>query len=108
MKKILAAILVLTLALGLCAYAMAEGAMSYADYAAAELDSEVTVEVYVQAHQSWWDNQVTVYAADADGAYFIYNMACSEEDAEKLTTVGKVVEYLKSKGYGDDGSAPAN
>ena len=30
-----------------------------------------------------------------------------EEDAEKLTTVGKVVDYLKSKGYGDDGSAPA-
>ena len=25
-----------------------------------------------------------------------------EEDAEKLTTVGKVIEYLKSKGYGDD------
>ena len=30
-----------------------------------------------------------------------------EEDAESLTTVGKVVDYLKSKGYGDDGSAPA-
>ena len=30
-----------------------------------------------------------------------------EEDAEKLTHVGKVIEYLKSKGYGDDGSAPA-
>ena len=30
-----------------------------------------------------------------------------DEDAEKLTTVGKVVEYLKSKGYGDDGAAPA-
>ena len=24
-----------------------------------------------------------------------------EEDAEKLTTVGKVIEYLASKGYGD-------
>ena len=30
-----------------------------------------------------------------------------DEDAEKLTTVGKVVEYLKSKGFGDDGTAPA-
>ena len=30
-----------------------------------------------------------------------------EEDAEKLTTVGKVVDYLKSKGYGDDAAAPA-
>ena len=31
MKKILSAVLVLTLALSLCAFAMAEGAMSYAD-----------------------------------------------------------------------------
>ncbi len=30
-----------------------------------------------------------------------------EEDAEKLTTVGKVIDYLKSKGYGDDGAEPA-
>ena len=30
-----------------------------------------------------------------------------EEDAEKLTHVGKVIDYLKSKGFGDDGSAPA-
>ena len=34
-------------------------------------------------------------------------VAIPEEDAESLTTVGKVVDYLKSKGYGDDGSAPA-
>ena len=58
--------------------------MSYAEYAAAELDSAVAVEVYVQATQSWWDNTITVYAQDADGGYFIYNMACSEEDAAKL------------------------
>ena len=32
-----------------------------------------------------------------------------DEDAEKLTTVGKVVDYLKSKGYGDDAAeASAN
>ncbi len=30
-----------------------------------------------------------------------------EEDAEKLTTVGKVIEYLKSKGYGDDATEAA-
>ena len=30
-----------------------------------------------------------------------------DEDAEKLTTVGKIIDYLKSKGYGDDGTAPA-
>ena len=36
-----------------------------------------------------------------------FGAAIPEEDAEKLTTVGKIIEYLKSKGYGDDGSAPA-
>ena len=99
MKKIFAAVLVL--ALSLCGFAMAEG-MSYADYAAAELDSEVTVECYVQAHQSWWDNKVTVYAADADGAYFIYELACSEEDAAKLVPGQKIkVTGYKSEWSGE-------
>ena len=64
--------------------------MSYAEYAAADLDTPVVIEAYVQAHQSWWDNKVTVYAADADGAYFLYEMACSEEDAAKLTPGTKI------------------
>jgi predicted small lipoprotein YifL len=65
-------------------------AMTYAEYMAAPLDSEVTVECYVQGNQSWWDNKVTVYAADADGAYFIYELACSEEDAAKLLPGTKI------------------
>ena len=35
-----------------------------------------------------------------------FGAAIPEEDAEKLTSVGKVIDYLKSKGYGDDGAAP--
>lgn len=65
--------------------------MTYAEYDAAELQTEVNVEMYVQAHQSWWDNKVTVYAADKDGAYFIYEMACSEEDAAKLVPGTKIL-----------------
>ena len=64
--------------------------MTYAEYAAAEIDTPVCVETYVQAHQSWWDGKVTVYSQDADGAYFIYNMACSEEDAAKLVPGTKI------------------
>ena len=67
------------------------GLMTYADYAAAELETPVKVQCYVQAHQSWWDNKVTVYAADKDGAYFIYELACSEEDAAKLVP-GTLIE----------------
>lgn len=76
--------------------------MSYAEYAAAALDTEVTVECYVQAHQSWWDNTVTVYAQDADGAYFIYGMACSEEDAALLVPGTKIrVTGYKSEWAGE-------
>ncbi len=59
--------------------------MSYAEYMAADLDTQVVVEAYVQAKQSWWENQATVYAQDQDGAYFFYNMACSQEEYELLT-----------------------
>ena len=90
MKKLFAAVLALALALCACAFAEEAAAMSYADYVAAELESEVTIEAYVQAHQSWWEDQITVYAADEDGAYFLYNMACSEEDAEKLVPGTKI------------------
>lgn len=76
--------------------------MSYADYAAAELDSEVTVEAYVQDCQGWWDGKITVYAQDQDGAYFIYNMACSEEDSKKLVPGTKIkVNGFKSEWSGE-------
>ncbi|MBQ6368844.1 MAG: YtxH domain-containing protein, partial [Parasporobacterium sp.] len=65
--------------------------MTYAEYAAAEIDDEVFVEAYVQNHQSWWEDKITVYAADEDGAYFIYEMACSEEDAAKLVPGTKIL-----------------
>lgn len=96
MKKFLSALLILVLAVsGLVIASAEDGVMTYAEYAAAELDAEVVVDVYVQAHQSWWNNQITVYAQDADGAYFLYNMACSEEDAAKLVPGTKI----RVKGY---------
>ncbi len=70
--------------------AKSEGVMTYAEYEAAALDTEVVIEAYVQAKQSWWDNSATVYTQDGDGAYFIYGMACSEEDYEKLTIGTKI------------------
>lgn len=79
-----------------------EGVMTYAEYAAAALDSEVVIEAYVQAKQSWWEDQATVYAQDKDGAYFLYNMACSEEDYAKLTTGTKIkVTGYKSEWSGE-------
>ncbi len=67
-----------------------EGVMTYADYMAAAVDDEVVVECFVQDTQSWWEDQITIYAADADGAYFIYNAACTEEDSAKLVPGQKI------------------
>jgi len=67
-----------------------EGVMTYEEYAAAALDSEVVIEAYVQAKQFWQEDQATVYAQDKDGGYFLYNMTCSEEDYAKLTTGTKI------------------
>ncbi len=112
MKKLIALLLALTVVLSLAACGTTENkettpetttaptteattgdevkVMTYAEYAAAELQSEVTVECYVQAHQSWWDNKITVYAQDKDGAYFLYEMACPEADKDKLTEGTKI------------------
>ena len=64
--------------------------LSYADYVAADLDSEVTIESYVQAKQSWWEDKATLYTQDKDGAYFVYNAACSEDDYAKLVPGTKI------------------
>lgn len=89
MKKLTALVLAVVFAISLTACGDEKG-MTYAEYTAAAVDSEVTVDVYVQATQSWWDNKITVYAADKDGGYFIYNMECSEEDSKKLTPGTKI------------------
>lgn len=72
-----------------------EGVMTHAEYIAAEMNSQVVVETYVQATQSWWDNKVTAYTQDKDGAYFLYEMACTEEDYAKLKPGTKI----KVSGY---------
>lgn len=110
MKKFVSIMLVLLLAFSLAACgkkeevepepvfdpsAKSEGVMTYAEYAAAALDSEVTVECFVQDHQSWWSDKITVYCQDPDGAYFLYELPCSEEDSKKLVPG----TMIRVKGY---------
>ncbi|WP_242835708.1 hypothetical protein [Butyrivibrio sp. AC2005] len=80
--------------------------MSHDEYVAADLDSEVTVETYVQAKQGWWENEgvgnATIYTQDEDGAYFLYNMPCSQEDYDKLEKGTKIkVTGYKSEWEGE-------
>ncbi len=79
-----------------------EGVMTYDEYIAADIDTEVTIETYVQAKQSWWEDKATVYTQDKDGAYFLYDMACPEEDYEKLVPGVKIkVTGYKSEWSGE-------
>lgn len=115
MKKIIALLLVFVMVLALAACGQAKtaeepaveenpgeevvveepvveeaGVLTYEEFLAAEEGTSVTVETYVQANESWWDNKITLHAQSPDGAYYLYNVACSEEDAAKLVPGTKI------------------
>ncbi|MBQ6287642.1 MAG: hypothetical protein IJK38_08515 [Oscillospiraceae bacterium] len=112
MKKIISLILVLALALCLVPVLAEEEAaeeetselalMSHEDYVLAEMDAPVYVETYIQAHQNWWNDKMTIYAQSEDGAYFIYELGCSEEEAAKLVPGTKIaVKGFKGEWSGE-------
>ncbi len=79
-----------------------EGVMTYAEYAAAELDTQVVVETSVQGKQSWWEDKATLYTQDKDGGYFIYDCACPQDVYDKLVTGQKIkVTGYKSEWSGE-------
>ncbi len=108
MKKFLALLLALTM---LVAFAgcntdkpeetteetLPEGVMTHEEFVAAAMDTQVTVHTYVQAVESWWDGCVQIYAQSKDGAYYIYDLACTEEEAAKLVP-GTKIEVTGYKG----------
>ena len=103
MKKILALVLaVLMLTLSACAVAEEATVMTHEEYVAAEMDSEVTIEAYVQAKQSWWADKATIYLQAEDGAYFLYELPISEADYALLVPGTKVrVTGYKSSWAGE-------
>ena len=99
MKKIIALLLVVVMAMTFVACgsskndpsAKSKGVMTYEEYAATPENQFANIEAYVQATQSWWDNKITIYAQDPDGAYFLYNMVCPPDLAEKLVPGTKIL-----------------
>ena len=82
--------------------------MNYAEYAAAAVDDPVTIEAYVQGKQAWWQDKATLYLQDKDGAYFVFESACTEDDYAKLTDGIKVkVSGYKANFNGEDEIADA-
>lgn len=106
MKKILALILAAAFVLALAGCGAGQGesitVMSHQEYIDAAIDSQVTVETYVQAKQSWWEGKATLYTQSEDGAYFIYQMPCTKEEYEALTAGTKIrVTGKKSEWSGE-------
>ncbi len=80
----------------------AAAVMSYAEFVAAELDTEVCVDTYIQAVESWWDGCVQLYTQNEEGAYYIYDLACTEEEAAQLVPGTKIrVSGYKSEWAGE-------
>jgi hypothetical protein len=53
-----------------------------------DLNSDESIETFVQAKQGWWEKDgvgvATFYTVDTVGGYFLYNMPCSKEDYDKM------------------------
>ncbi len=67
--------------------------MTYAEFVAAELEAPVKIQATIQAVQKYnaeYGN-TSLYTQDADGAYFVYRLACTEEEYAKLTAGTTVV-----------------
>ena len=58
--------------------------------AAGDKPLELLLYGAISSQQSWWEDKATLYTQDQDGAYFIYNSVCSEEDYAKLVPGTKI------------------
>ena len=99
MKKLLAMLLALCMVFGMTACTnkveedptkKSEGVMTFDEYWAAAQYDNVVVETYVQGKESWWQDAAVVYTQDGNGAYFLYNLPCTQEQYDKLTVGTKI------------------
>ena len=77
-----------------------EEPMTYEEYAAAEIDSEVVIQGAIQGKQAYdgQDDQgsTSIYLQDENGgAYFLYGLPCTEKEYEMMN-VGSIIRV---KGY---------
>ena len=107
MKKIIVMLMVVVMAFALAACGTEPAntpdvkVMTYNDYVAAELNSEVVVETYIQAKQGWWEKDgvgvATFYTQNEDGAFFIYEMPCSKDDYDNKLVKGAKIRVTGYK-----------
>lgn len=66
--------------------------MTHAEYVAAEDQTPVVIEGYIQNKQVYSEEykNTSLYLQDKDGAYFVYRLACTADEYAKLTIGSKV------------------
>ena len=64
--------------------------MTNAEFVAADLDTAVVVETAIQAYESWWDGEIDLYCQDETGAYYVYGVKCTEDEAKAFVPGAKV------------------
>lgn len=99
MKKIIALVMVVaTLCCALVGCSKvdpnvkSEGVMSYAEYDAAALKSEVTIEGFIQAKQDYAAaySNTCLYLQDGEGGYYVYRIGCTQEEYDSFKIGSKI------------------
>lgn len=116
MKKVFAIALALAMVFALCACgqkepeepkvdpnAKDEGVLTYDQYVAAAMDSDVVIEGFItaKAYAAAYGN-CSLMLQDGTGAYYVYRMPCTDADDAKLTIGQKIkVTGIKAEWSGE-------
>ena len=104
MKKITALLLALVVVLSLAACgkpaqtgdvdpnAKSEDAMTWAEFTAAEDQTPIIIEAFIQGKRVYSEEyqNTCLYLADGDGAYFVYRLPCTAEEYAKFVDGQKI------------------
>lgn len=72
-----------------------EPVISYSEFLSADDSRPVTIESYLQEKQAWSEGRTNIHLQDEAGAYYIYNLPCSQEEYDGL----KRGQKLRIQGY---------
>lgn len=93
----------------------APGTNTHAEFMGAANGDSLVIEAFIQAKQTWWENDgvgvASFYLQDNFGGYFAYNLPCTKEEYDTKLLVGRKVKItgLKTSWSGEneiDGLAP--
>ena len=71
--------------------------LSYAEYMAAQDGDIVTIEAYIAARYTWWGDAASFYLRDDNGAYYAYNLPCTQDQYNNDLVVGQKISITGEK-----------